>query len=55
MGATSILILSPEVPGTKLAQISRDFRRDLSRSGFHTQPVQAASGPNERGDAFTLG
>src|SRR5438552_3812145 len=49
------LSLSADIPDARLAQVTRDLERDLSRAGIQARPVEAPSVPGERGDPFTLG
>jgi len=49
------LSLSANIPDARLAQVTRDLERDLSRAGIQARPVEASSVPGERGDPFTLG
>jgi hypothetical protein len=43
------------VPDARLAQLTRDLERDLSRQGIKASVVEAAAVPGERGDPVTLG
>jgi hypothetical protein len=49
------LSLSADIPDARLAQVTRDLERDLSRAGIQARPVEAPSVPGERGDPLTLG
>ena len=53
--ASLTLSLSANIPDARLAQITRDFERDLSRAGIQARPVAAPPVPGERGEPFTLG
>lgn len=57
MADTSLLMmnLSAALPDAKLAQLTRDLERDLSRMGIRTRSVEASSVPGERGEPVTLG
>jgi hypothetical protein len=47
--------LSADIPEARLAQLTRDLERDLSRAGIHAQPVEASRDAGERGEPITLG
>jgi hypothetical protein len=49
------LSLSADMTDARLAQVTRDLERDLSRAGIQARPVEAPPVPGERGDPFTLG
>jgi len=49
------LSLISDVRDARIAQITRDLARDLSRAGVRARPVETSPGPGERGDPFTLG
>jgi len=49
-----VLNLSAALPVSRLAQITREMSRDLSRAGISAKPVTAPVAPGERGDAVTL-
>jgi hypothetical protein len=49
------LSLSADLPNERLAQLTRDLERDLSRAGVHARPLEAPPVPGERGEPFTLG
>jgi hypothetical protein len=56
MNDTSLTVsLSADIPDARLAQLTRDLERDLSRVGIHAQPVEAPPAPGERGEPVTLG
>lgn len=57
MAETSLLAisLSADVTGARLAQLTRDLERDLSRSGIRTRPVEAPPIQGEKGEPVTLG
>jgi len=42
--------LSANIPDARLAQLTRDLERDLSRAGIQTRPVEASPVPGEKGD-----
>ena len=46
--------LSADVPDARLAQITRDLQRDLSRAGIRARPVESPPAPGERGEPITL-
>ena len=43
------------IPDARLAQLTRDFERDLSRAGIRARPVEAPPAPGQRGEPITLG
>jgi len=47
--------LSANLPDARLARLTRDLERDLSRAGVQARPVEAPSVPGERGEPITLG
>lgn len=47
--------LIADIPDARLAQLTRDFQRDLSRAGIHAQAVEASPAAGEKGEAITLG
>ena len=47
--------LSAEIPDTRLAQLTRDLERDLSRAGIRAQPAEVPPIPGEKGEPITLG
>src|SRR5271156_468971 len=47
--------LSADIPDTRLAQLTRDLERDLSRAGILARPVEAPPVPGEKGEPITLG
>ena len=47
--------LSANLPDGRLARLTRDLERDLSRAGVQARPVEAPSVPGERGEPITLG
>jgi hypothetical protein len=55
MGDTSLTLSMPGIPDARLAQLTRDLERDLSRAGIQTRPAGAPLAPGERGDPITLG
>jgi hypothetical protein len=44
-----------DVPDARLAQLTRELERDLSRAGIRAQAPQAPMAPGDRGDPITLG
>jgi hypothetical protein len=48
------LSLNADLPDTRLAQLSRDLERDLSRAGVGTRPVKEPSVAGEKGEPITL-
>jgi hypothetical protein len=56
MTDTSLTVsLSADLPGERLAQLTRNLERDLSRAGIQARPVEGPSVPGERGEPITLG
>lgn len=56
MTDTSLIVsLSAGIPDERLAQLTRDLERDLSRAGIQARPVEAPPVPGERGEPITLG
>jgi hypothetical protein len=53
--ASLTLSLSANIPDERLAQLTRDLERDLSRTGVRARPVEAPAAPGERGEPITLG
>jgi Effector Associated Constant Component 1 len=53
--ALLIVTLSADIPAARLAQLTRDLERDLSRAGIRARPVEAPPTPGERGEPITLG
>lgn len=53
--ASLTLSLSADLPDVRLAQITRNLERDLSRAGIQARPVEEPSVSGERGDPVTLG
>ena len=47
--------LSADIPDARLAQLTRELARDLSRAGIHARPVEAPPVVGERGEPITLG
>ena len=50
-----VLALSADLPESRLAQVTRDLSRDLSRAGLSVRPVAAPMAEGERGDLSLLG
>ena len=53
--ASLTVSLSADIPDARLAQLTRDLERDLSRAGMRARPVQAPPVPGQRGEPITLG
>jgi hypothetical protein len=49
------LSLSANLPETRLSQLTRDLRRDLSREGIKARVAEAPAVSGERGEPITLG
>src|SRR5262249_5908110 len=49
------IVLSSDAPPERLAALTRDFTRDLSRAGMSPSMVAEPPSPGARGDAVTLG
>jgi hypothetical protein len=49
------LELSAKLPDARLATLTRDLGRDLSREGVKARAVEASTLPGERGEPITLG
>jgi hypothetical protein len=49
------LSLSANLPDARLALLTRDLERDLSRQGIKARFAEAGAVPGERGDPVTLG
>jgi hypothetical protein len=49
-----LLALSASFPESRLAQVTRDLSRDLSRAGISAKPREAPVVEGERGDAALL-
>jgi hypothetical protein len=50
-----ILSLSANIPDTRLAKLTRDLERDLSRAGIHVGSVDSPPTFGEKGEPITLG
>jgi Effector Associated Constant Component 1 len=55
MTNASLTISLTGLPDTRLAQLTRDLARDLSRASIWARPIEAPSAPGEKGEAVTLG
>jgi len=55
MSQTIRLALSQDMPPERLARITRDLSRDLSRAGVGARPVEGQAGAAERGLLTELG
>jgi hypothetical protein len=56
MTDTSLTVsLSADIPDARLAQLTRDLERDLSRAGIRARPVETPPVPGQRGEPITLG
>jgi Effector Associated Constant Component 1 len=53
--ASLTLNLSADIPDARLAQLTHDLERDLSRAGIGARPLEALSVPGQRGEPITLG
>jgi hypothetical protein len=53
--ASLTLSLSADIPDARLAQLTRDLERDLSRAGIQARPVETPPVPGEKGEPVTLG
>jgi Effector Associated Constant Component 1 len=49
------LSLIGDLPSPRLAQLTRNLERDLSRAGIQTRFVEGTPTPGERGEPITLG
>src|SRR5690242_15317243 len=49
------VILSAKLPDARVAQLTRDLERDLSRIGIKGRAPEAAAVPGEKGEPVTLG
>jgi hypothetical protein len=47
--------LTANMPDARLAQLTRELERDLSRASIHTRPVEGLHVPGQRGEPVTLG
>jgi Effector Associated Constant Component 1 len=47
--------LSASLPDSRVAQLTRDLERDLSRAGIKARVVEAVAVPGEKGEPVTLG
>jgi hypothetical protein len=47
--------LSADIPDARLAQLTRDLERDLSRAGIRARPVEAPPVLGQKGEPITLG
>jgi hypothetical protein len=56
MTDTSLTVsLSANLSEARLAQLTRDLERDLSRAGVQARPIEAPPVPGEKGQPITLG
>ena len=56
MTDTSLTVsLSADLSEARLAQLTRDLERDLSRAGVQARPIEAPPVPGEKGEPITLG
>lgn len=56
MTDTSLTVsLSANLSEARLAQLTRDLERDLSRAGVQARPIEAPPVPGEKGEPITLG
>lgn len=49
------LTLQADLPGVRLAELTRDLSRDLSRIGISAVPADARPEPGDRGGAVSVG
>jgi Effector Associated Constant Component 1 len=49
------LSLTAAIPDTRIARLTSDLGRDLTRQGIKALPVETAPVPGERGEPVTLG
>ena len=49
------LFLSADTPNARLANLTRDLERDLTRAGIKARPAETSPVPSERGEPFTIG
>ena len=55
MTNASLVVSLTNLPDARLAQLTRDLERDLSRAGIKARPVEASAAPGERGEPVTIG
>jgi hypothetical protein len=55
MTETSLTVTLANVPDARLAQLTRNLERDLSRVGARARSVETPSVPGEKGEPVTLG
>jgi len=53
--ASLTVSLSADIPDGRLARLTRDLGRNLSRAGIRTRPADAPPVPGEKGEPITLG
>jgi hypothetical protein len=53
--ASLTVSLSANIPDARLAQLTGELARDLSRAGVQARPVEAPPVPGEKGEPITLG
>lgn len=53
--ASLTVTLCADIPDARLAQLTRELERDLSRAGIQARPVDAPPAPGKRGEPITLG
>jgi hypothetical protein len=53
--ASLTVSLSADISDARLAQLTRDLERDLSRAGIQARPVEAPHVGGEKGEEITLG
>jgi Effector Associated Constant Component 1 len=49
------LSLIADLPNERLARLTRDLERDLTRAGVRARPIEAPAALGERGEPITLG
>jgi hypothetical protein len=52
--ASLTLSLSADLPDARLAQLTRDLERDLSRAGVQAYPIMTPPASGEKGEPVTL-
>jgi hypothetical protein len=55
MTDTPLTLSLSGIPDARLAQLTRDLERDLSRAGIRARPVEAPPVPDQKGEPITLG
>ena len=55
MGAMVMLRLAADLPSARIAQLTRDFSRDLARTGIEARLPEASKMPGQKGEIINLG